>query len=69
MDRDEALMAVRLGMQVVGGSLTTMGIGNAGIWEAATGLAVMLAGYLWSRRVLRQRQVALAIATTQAGAG
>lgn len=67
MDRDEALMAVRLAMQVIGGSLMTVGIGNAGIWESATGLAVVIAGFLWSRWVLRRRKRALALASLRGG--
>lgn len=58
MDRDELLMAVRLGMQVLGGALVTRGVGDAPLWEAAGGMAVICAGFLWSRysrRKLRRR--------------
>jgi hypothetical protein len=50
MDRDELLMMVRLGMQVLGGALVARGVGDAALWEAAAGVAVIVAGYLASRR-------------------
>lgn len=54
MKRDEALMAVRLLMQVVGGALLSQGIGSAAMWEQAAALAVIGAGYLWSRSARRK---------------
>lgn len=54
MDRDELLMAVRLAMQVIGGALVARGVGDAAMWEAAAGLAVILAGYVASRRSRRR---------------
>lgn len=50
MDRDELLMAVRLGVQILGGALMARGIGDAAVWEAVAGLAVSLGGYIASRR-------------------
>jgi hypothetical protein len=54
LDRDELLMTVRLGMQVVGGAMMARGLGDAPLWEAAAGLAVSITG-LWLSRQARQR--------------
>lgn len=53
MDRDEIMMIARLAVQWAGGILAGWGIGNAAAWEAAAGLAVILAGYVMSHRATR----------------
>jgi hypothetical protein len=65
MDRDEAMMAVRLAMQAIGGALTTYGVTVQGWIEPLTGLALMAAGYLLSlrsRRALRAQALSGAAA-------
>jgi hypothetical protein len=74
MERDDALMLLRLAMQVLAGILIARGMGDAALWEAVTGLVVMAGGVAWSaksRRKLRAQalsgQAALGMAREMVG--
>ena len=54
MDSDDAKMAARLAVQIVGGALMARGIGDAAVWEAVAGLAVTIVGFVLSRRARRK---------------
>jgi uncharacterized protein YneF (UPF0154 family) len=51
---DDAKMAARLAVQLIGGALMARGLGDAAIWEAVAGLVVALVGFFVSRRARRQ---------------
>lgn len=51
---DDARLAARLAMQVVGGALIARGVGDQVTWEAAAGLVSIAVGFWVSRRSRRK---------------
>jgi hypothetical protein len=51
---DDARLAARLALQVIGGALVARGVGDHATWEAAAGLASIVVGFWMSRRSRRK---------------